>query len=269
MEILIYFQMSNLFDAQSELYAKYRPLYPDILFNYISSLCGEHIVAWDIATGNGQAAKELSRYFKNVIGSDSSENQLKFAIKSVSNIFYFHSFAEKPSDELKLFLKTIKPNGKVDLITVAQAIHWFDFPKFYQMVSEFLEHKSGVFACWTYKSPEFLDKSLNDIFYYIYEDVLGSYWSKERRYVEEMYTTLPDFEKAFEEIHPSKEFQNNFKYECSWTFNDCINFIKTWSSYQKAFNEMGRQWKQSKKSHFLYIYEDRASALEERSKSFE
>lgn len=229
----------NLFDKHAECYSKHRPTYPDALFRYISSLCLEHEVAWDVATGNGQAAKELSRYFKNVIGSDSSEEQLKFAVENASNIYYFQASAESPSDELKTVVKKLKPSGRVDLITVAQAIHWFDFPKFYEVVNEFLEAETGIFACWCYASPDFFDKDLNDIFYYIYDDILGKYWANERKYVEEMYETLPGFDKKFNEIQPPKEILKDLRCDCHWSFNDCLDYIKTWSAYQKAFQIIG------------------------------
>lgn len=224
----------NLFNKHAEDYSKHRPTYPDVLFQYISSLCVKHDVAWDVATGNGQAALELSRYFRAVIASDSSEEQLKFTFNQARNVSYFQASAECPSIELRAAIQKLKPSGRVDVITVAQALHWFDFLEFYQVVHEFLEVETGIFACWCYSFPEFFNKDLNDIFHHIYEDILGKHWAKERRYVEERYKTLPYFEKYFKEIPVPKEKYENLKCDYQWSFDDCLNYMKTWSAYQSA-----------------------------------
>lgn len=109
----------DLFSSQAENYARFRPGYPEDLFEYILSFVTSRDLAWDAGTGNGQAALILSRYFKTVIGTDISEQQLLKAAKG-DNIRYQLSKAESVN----------LPDHSADLITVAQAYHWFNFEAF-------------------------------------------------------------------------------------------------------------------------------------------
>src|SRR5689334_5303642 len=115
--------MKDNFSTQSEQYAKFRPTYPDDLYQFLFSLIKTKNIAWDCGTGNGQVAQELSKHFKEVYATDVSEKQIKNAIQR-GNIFYKVERAEQTSF----------PDKNFDLITVAQAIHWFDFDAFYKEV---------------------------------------------------------------------------------------------------------------------------------------
>ena len=120
--------MGNYFAVQSEHYSRNRPTYPDELFDFLSGLCTSHELAWDSATGNGQAAVSLSGYFKKVIATDFSNEQLSRAFQK-ENIFYRNESAEHSSLE----------NNSADLVTVATAIHWFNIPEFYKEVHRVLK----------------------------------------------------------------------------------------------------------------------------------
>ena len=109
----------DLFSAQSKEYASSRPTYPRALFEFIVGLVDEKNLAWDCATGNGQAALVLTDYFKQVIASDISARQLENA-RQESNIKYQIFRAED----------TPLKDNSVDLITIAQALHWFDLDRF-------------------------------------------------------------------------------------------------------------------------------------------
>ncbi len=113
--------MKDLFSKQSDQYAKFRPTYPDALFEYLNRLPIQKNMAWDCGTGNGQIAISLASSFMEVYATDISSNQLNNA-PECKNIYYSQQAAEKTNFEPNTF----------DLITVAQAIHWFDFEKFYQ-----------------------------------------------------------------------------------------------------------------------------------------
>ena len=71
--------MKDLFSAQADIYAKYRPGYPSLLIDYILSFVSQKNTAWDCATGNGQAAVLLADHFKKVFATDMSEKQLSQA----------------------------------------------------------------------------------------------------------------------------------------------------------------------------------------------
>ena len=128
--------MKDNFSNQSGLYAQYRPTYPTGLFEYILRFTEGRNVAWDCGTGSGQSAAVLSKYFKKVIATDISQKQLDNAAQA-PNVFYSLQPAEHTNIE----------SGSIDLITVAQAIHWFDFEKFYAEVKR-VAHKNCVLAVW-------------------------------------------------------------------------------------------------------------------------
>src|SRR5438552_13078825 len=109
----------DLFSNQAAIYAQYRPGYPRALFDYIVSFVTEKETAWDCATGNGQAAVELARYFEKVVATDISEKQLQQAIPN-EKITYSVSTAEH----------TPFADNSFNCITVAQAYHWFNFEAF-------------------------------------------------------------------------------------------------------------------------------------------
>jgi ubiquinone/menaquinone biosynthesis C-methylase UbiE len=210
----------DLFSAQSKQYAGSRPTYPRALFEFIVGLVDEKSLAWDCATGNGQAAVVLAEYFNQVVASDFSPKQIENA-RHRSNIRYQIFPAEKPLLE----------DDSVDLITVAQALHWFDFDRFYSEAKRVLKKKeaskssSGVIAAWSYGlhtiSPE-----VDIITHYLYEDILGDkYWPVERKYVEAKYETIPF---PFEPIQSPQ-----FQLQLEWSLSELLNYFRSWSSVQK------------------------------------
>src|ERR1700730_15450197 len=113
----------DLFSGHADQYAAARPHYPESLYKFLTDLVPEHQFAWDCATGSGQAAVALSQYFTKVLATDLSPQQLEHAIK-------------KPNIEYKVMLAEHAdlPDSCVDLVTVAQAVHWFDIEVFFQEV---------------------------------------------------------------------------------------------------------------------------------------
>jgi ubiquinone/menaquinone biosynthesis C-methylase UbiE len=120
--------MKDNFSIQSASYAAYRPSYPVELYNFLLPLVATKKNAWDCGTGNGQVAKVLSGYFVNVYATDISGQQINHAVKK-NNIFYSVGEAEK----------ACFGNDMFDMITVAQAIHWFDLDAFYKEVKRTLK----------------------------------------------------------------------------------------------------------------------------------
>ncbi len=107
-------------------YGRYRPSYPDKLFKYLSSISPTQDYAWDCATGNGQAAIGVAKYFKSVLATDASENQIKNAVQNNRIDYIVSAF-----DDIEV------ESHSVDLIVVAQALHWFDTDAFFLLPSEF------------------------------------------------------------------------------------------------------------------------------------
>ena len=197
-------------------YSRYRPHYPKELFKYLSSLAVGHDRAWDCATGNGQAAFGLATHFKQIIATDLSEKQIANAIKH-EKIIYAIAPAEKVDIE----------SGSIDLITVAQALHWFDFDAFYKEAKRVL-NPDGVIAAWAYKfinvSPS-IDSLLEDF----HENTIKPYWRPENNLVDNEFFSLPF---PFEELEPPR-----FDMEALWDFDHLIGFLGTWSAVQRYKEE--------------------------------
>jgi len=210
--------MKDNFSSQSNLYAKYRPTYPNELYNFILANCSNFNSAWDCGTGNGQVAGVLAEYFQEVKATDISEQQLKNAITK-QNILYSRQAAEKTNFK----------NDSFDLITVAQAIHWFNFEEFYKKVERCLKPE-GIFAVIGYELFS-SNEETNRVIDELYRDLLGPYWDKERHLLEEGYKTIPF---PFKEIETPK-----ISLDLNWSFDDLIGYLKTWSAVKHYENDKG------------------------------
>lgn len=202
------------FSAQAKEYSSFRPTYPDDLFRFLSEITKNHQIAWDCATGNGQAAIGLCKYYDKVIASDISEKQIqnKFERKNIQ-------YSVFPAEKADI------PDNSVDLIAVAQALHWFDFELFYSETRR-VAKKGAIIAVWSYRmhkiSPE-IDKISDRLNFG--GDILGDYWPKEVRYPKEDYKTIPF---PFEEIAVPK-----FTISTEWNLGQLLNYLDTWSAVRK------------------------------------
>ncbi|WP_210488069.1 class I SAM-dependent methyltransferase [Rufibacter aurantiacus] len=208
----------DLFSAQSGLYKKFRPTYPPELYQQLRSLLQTHELAWDCGTGNGQVAAELAKFFTHVHATDISEQQLSKA--SASDRITYHLM---PAEH------TTFPDNSFDLITVGQAVHWFDFEKFYQEVNR-VAKPGAILALWGYGvlsiSPE-----VDALFNHFYSGTVGPYWDFERRYVDEGYTTIPfpfQEEPAFTGAITAQ-----------WALPDFEGYLNSWSSVQSYIRKNG------------------------------
>jgi len=203
----------DLFSKQSDLYARYRPTYPKELYDYVLSFVKEKLIAWDCATGNGQAAIVLSQYFKKVIATDISAAQIdKATVKE--NIEYLVCPAESmPFEE-----------NKFDLVTVAQAYHWIKWDEFRKEVTRVCKN-NAVIAVWMYYNHTTGDKRVDDAVQAFYENVTKPYWDYERKYVEEKYAAV----KFDYDLLPIKTFDSTL----NWQREDLIGYISSWSAIQK------------------------------------
>lgn len=203
----------DLFSEQASLYAQYRPTYPDELFDYITSFVPKKDTAWDCATGNGQAAVALARYFKKVVATDISEAQLRQATKR-DNIDYLIAPAEH----------TPFADQSFDLITVATAYHWLNWQQFREEATR-VGKRGAVVAVWTYYGVQSDDKALTDLYNHFYRDIIQPYWDYERRYVDERYETVAfDFEPL-----PTRPFQSGLQ----WTRDHFKGYLESWSGVQR------------------------------------
>jgi len=211
-------EFKDLFSTQAGDYARFRPRYPNALFKQLAKLCSAHELVWDCGTGNGQAALALAPHFKKVIATDPSEKQLKEAAAD-PKVEYRVASAEKSSLE----------TGSADLITVAQAFHWFSQPEFFAECSR-VAKPGCLLAVWCYELAE-ITPEVDRVVMSLYRDTLGPYWEKERRLVEEGYRNE---QFPFTELTPPKSSMG-----AEWTLPDLIGYLGTWSAFQKYYKEKG------------------------------
>jgi SAM-dependent methyltransferase len=205
------------FSSVAAQYASSRPHYPDALFEYLADLAPARNMAWDAGCGSGQAAIGLAPYFAHVVATDASAQQIANA-EPRANIVY--SVASETLTPLR--------DASVDLVTVAQALHWFDRPRFYDEVRRVLV-PDGVLAAWTYGLTE-VTPDVDAAVLHWYRDALDSYWPPQRLHVESRYRDI-DFPFATLDV-PS------FAMTARWSRPQFIAYLETWSAVQayKAAN---------------------------------
>lgn len=210
--------MKDYFSGHSSVYAAFRPAYPDSLYEFVFARLNGFAVAWDCATGNGQVAQALASRFASVEATDISQQQLDNAIQK-ENIRYSISPAEK----------TTFPDGTFDLVTVGQALHWFDHEKFFSEIKR-VTKPNGMLAVWGYSvlsiSPE-----IDPIFYDYYNHTVGEYWDEARRHVEEEYARIAF---PFAGIESEK-----FSFVLPWTLPQFAGYLRSWSATQKFIKARG------------------------------
>jgi len=200
------------FSQQASDYARYRPLYPATLYDYLASLTLDHDRAWDVGTGNGQAAIGLAQHFRSVSATDPSEQQIALAPPH-ERVTYRVATAEHSAIE----------DRSIDLVTVALAVHWFDLDRFYAEVKRVLK-PDGVIAVWTYNFTE-ITSEVDRVMESYYHDVLGKFWPPQIRWVDEHYQTLPF---PFDEITPP-----DFFVEATWSLDNLFGYLSSWSAAPK------------------------------------
>ena len=206
------------FSKQSQLYAQYRPKYPDEIYAYLASLSPGRSLAWDCGTGNGQAAIGLAAYFDRVYATDASAKQISLA-RANEKVEYHVEPAEHTALE----------DGSVDLITVAVAVHWFNFDEFYREVRRVLKSE-GILAVWTYSLTE-ISPAVDQVVNRYYYETLQGFWPERIHYLEERYETLPF---PFDEIAPP-----SFAMERTLTLGQYAGFLDSWSATQRYKEQKG------------------------------
>lgn len=207
------------FSGVADRYADFRPRYPAKLFEFLATLVPRHALVWDCAAGNGQATVDLATRFDRVIATDASREQIASATPS-PNVEYRVAPAEQSG----------LAASSVGLITVAQAVHWFDLPAFYAEVNRVLVPE-GVLAVWTYGMNLVEGEEINGLIQEYYSKTVGPYWPPERKLVEEGYRTIPF---PFAEMTPPA-----FHMEARWTRPQLMGYLGTWSATSRFLKAKG------------------------------
>jgi SAM-dependent methyltransferase len=200
-------------------YASFRPHYPEALFDWLRQRLPYASWVWDCGTGSGQAAGALASRFPNVVASDPSLTQLANAERA-EGLSYVSMTAEACALAV----------GSVDLVTVAQALHWFDRGAFFNEVKRVLV-PDGLIAVWSYGLGS-IEPAVDEVLQHFHDVTVGPWWSPARRLVESGYA---DIEFPFNE-----EQAPEIPMQASWTLGQLGGYLSTWSAVGKYKAETGR-----------------------------
>jgi len=206
------------FSAQAAGYSRFRPLYPATLFEWLAASAPGHALAWDCGTGSGQAATALAGHFDHVVASDPSVDQINHA-QPHPRVRYLVAPAEEPPAEAQ----------GADLVTTAQALHWFDPTRFWPALRGVLR-PGGLYAAWGYglmRITPAVDAIIDDY----YTNIVGTYWPPDRRHIESGYRTI-----AFpltEVVAPP------FVMTAQWGLAALLGYLDTWSATRRFLAARG------------------------------
>ncbi len=176
-------------------------------------------MAWDCGTGSGQAALGLAPFYSKVYATDPSSAQIANAVKHPA-ITYAVATAEHSG----------LVDRSVDVITVAQALHWFDLHAFYREVKR-VARSQAVLVAWCYGLTR-IDPNIDAIIAHYYNDKVGPYWPPERQYIDERYRTLPF---PFAEEYAPKDFNM----QLNWDLDAVCAYLATWSATHRFREKRG------------------------------
>ncbi|MBZ0144608.1 MAG: class I SAM-dependent methyltransferase [Rhodocyclaceae bacterium] len=206
------------FSAQAADYARFRPNYPAELFAWLAGIAPARGAAWDCGTGNGQAAVGLATHFDSVIATDPSADQLANA-QPHPKVSFRRTAAESSGLDA----------ASIDLLTVAQAIHWFDLALFYAEARRVLK-PGGIIAVWTYTLLD-VEAGVDALIADFYRNVVGPYWPPERRMVDDRYRSLSF---PFEPVAAPA-----FSITTEWSRDDLLGYLGTWSATRAFMKDKG------------------------------
>jgi SAM-dependent methyltransferase len=211
--------MKDLFSTQAATYAQFRPEYPQRLYDFILEHTAGRGRAWDCGTGNGQAAKVLCQHFDQVMATDISQKQLD-AAHQAPNIHYSLQPAETTHFEEASF----------DLVTVAQALHWFKFEDFFRELRR-VAKPGATFAAWGYETLHFDHDEIDRLMQNFYRHTTEPYWEPERQHIEDRYAKVPF---PFERLDCP-----NFSISLKWHRHEFEGYLNSWSAVQKCIRTEG------------------------------
>ena len=208
----------NFFAPIAKDYARFRPTYPTELFAYLASIAPGLALAWDCATGSGQAAQSSALHFEHVEATDISEELLAQATPNARIRF-------RKADALASGLA----DHSVDLVTVANAMHWFHGEAFTAEVRRVLV-PGGVIAAWGYAFSS-ITPAVDKLTRLVHSEIVDPFWIEPNRIVEHGYK---DLHFPFFELAPP-----TFAMVSHLNLNQVQGYMRTWSASQKYVKQHG------------------------------
>lgn len=200
------------FSSQADAYARHRPGYPAALFDWLAGAAPRRRLAWDVATGNGQAAQGLAERFRRVVATDASVQQLLAADRHPGVHFRLER-AETSS----------LPAAAVDLVTVGQALHWFDLGRFNDEVVR-VAAPDALLAVWSYRLMR-VAPTIDGVLERWMFEILAPCWPPERLHVETRYR---DLDLPIEPLDTP-----DLRMRRTWSARQALDYIGTWSATRR------------------------------------
>lgn len=212
-------KFTDHFSRRAALYAAYRPHYPTALFDFVAALTPHHHVALDCGTGNGQAAVGLTDYFDRVIAIDASSEQIRNA-------------PSHPKIDLRVARAdaTGLADNSVNLVTAAQALHWFD-PRLFFDESKRVLSEDGAIAVWGYGDPVLDTPKLDASLHNFNRGTLEPYWPPERQI---LLSGFRDIDFPFAEVAAPR-----LELTMRWNLSQLAGYLRTWSATERYVNAHG------------------------------
>jgi SAM-dependent methyltransferase len=196
------------FSAVAAQYAQARPEYPPALFDWIASIAPARGLCWEAGCGNGQASRGLAAVFARVHATDPSAAQVAEA-RGPANV----GFAVEPGEACSL------GDAVADAVCVAQALHWFDLPRFFAECDRVLK-PGGALVAWGYQDIE-VDAGMaaaNDAL----QARIRDDWAPQRYFIDAAYA---GFDFPFEKIEAPR-----FELRAEWTLPRLLGYFSSYSA---------------------------------------
>jgi ubiquinone/menaquinone biosynthesis C-methylase UbiE len=225
----------DAFSDAAEEYANFRPAYPPTLFKTLAMLAPATHSAWDCGTGNGQAAVGLAEFFESIEATDASAEQIARA-QPHPHVRYRAAPAEASG----------LTDNSVDLVSVAQALHWFDRDRFFAEAQR-IARPGALMAVygynWFYITPT-LD-ALTERF--LLQPVM-SFWSANNRLLWDGYRTI---------VFPFQEVTSpNLAIHLTWTLDQLFDYYLTWSAPRRKIAADGDSFVRDARREFSVAWGD-------------
>jgi len=196
------------FSPLAAAYVRGRPTYPAALYEWLAGQVERHELAWDCATGNGQAAVDLAVHFERVVATDISAEQIAYGLPHPRV-----EYRQAPAEASEL-----EPSS-VDLVTVAAAAHWFDLAAFGREVRR-VTRPGGVLAVWSYHAGT-AEAPVEELVRHFYWDIVQPCFAPGAKLVDEGYRTL--------ELPGTPVEAPPFTVSAMWTRDDFLATFESWS----------------------------------------
>jgi len=226
--------------SHASLYAKFRPTYPpkvrELISEFIRKNGGGFQKMIDVACGSGQGTFHMIDLFDQVCGIDISQEQVHQAQEkskqlNCQNVEFCVGAAERLpfADE------------SIDLVTCAEALHWFDESSFYPEADRVLKHK-GCLAAYGYGHVELIRENAQALIRHFLNDTLKGCWADRIKHIDNCYADL--------KLPYVESERYDFYSEEQRSLPDLIGYLRSSAAYCKysklhpgtvALNELEQQ----------------------------